>query len=242
MSQARRVVIVDNDPVTRGGLSAILDGFSEIELVRSVDHDTALSFTEEWDAIDVAIVDASDSRRREGDQFPGVAVVQSARTRRAPGDLTLVVLTGQALHQGLQRRMWEAGADFFYPRDEGMTESELAGVVLRPEEKRRMDTMPVELPGELGVGPRTTVNKVLARLDSPEAREALKHGGAKKSDPHGPRSRWWDHLRELAGGPGGLTPRKASGDLALDQDKPSIVQLRKFWEAMTQVAEGRRDR
>ena len=153
-----------------------------------------------------------------------------------------VVLTGHALHQGLQRRMWEAGADFFYPRDEGMTESELVGLVLCPEEKRRMDRTPPALPRELGVGPATRVNALVERLDSREARQALRRGGAKKSDPHGQRSRWWDHLRELAGGPGGLSPRKASGDLALDQDKPSVVQLRKFWEAMTQVVVDRRDR
>src|SRR3954451_2522323 len=128
----RRVVIVDNDAITRAGTRAVLEQNDEIELVAVVDHDTAMAFGAGWDRGDVAIVDAAAARRPAVDQFPGVAVVRSIRARRASPDLTVVVLTGQSLHPGLRRRMWEAGADFFYGRDEGMTEDELIQVVLRP--------------------------------------------------------------------------------------------------------------
>jgi CheY-like chemotaxis protein len=234
LSERRRVVIVDNDLVTRSGTRAVLEGVDDVELVDAVDHDTALGWAAEWDGVDVAVVDASDIRR-EGDQFPGVAVVEAIRRRRAPAELVTVVLTGQAFHAGLRRRMWEAGADFFYPRNEGMTEGELAAVVLRPEDRRRMSAVVGEVPRELGVGRRTLVNEVIRRLDSPATGAALDPSGAKKQDPHGARSRWWDQFRARAAGPAGLVPVKAGGDVALDQDMPSIPQLRKFWAAMTRA-------
>lgn len=233
----RRVVIVDNDPITRNGTRSVLEGVDGIEVVAAVDHDAGLSWTREWDDVDVVVADASDVRRQV-DQFPGVAVVEAIRARSSRSEVTVIVLTGQALNAGLRRRMWEAGADFFYPRSEGMTEGELASVVLNPDERRRMDKVVGEMPRELGVGARTRVNEVVRRLASPEAAAALAAHGAKKQDPHGARSRWWDQFRGRAAGPDGLTPVKASGDIAFDQDAPSVTQLRKFWVAVTRADGG----
>jgi CheY-like chemotaxis protein len=232
LPERRRVVVVDNDPIMRAGTRSILEADPRIDLVAAVDHDTALSWTAEWAEVDVAIVDASD-QRRDGDQFPGVGVVRSIRRLGVP--VATVVLTGQYLHPGLRRRMWEAGADFFFPRDEGMTEAELASVVLNPDEHRRMRHAQISLPGGLGVTRETMVNDLVERLGAEELRNALASERRKKSDPHGERSRWWNQLRRLAGGPAGLVPVKASGAQAVDIAMPSVVQLRKFWTAMTRA-------
>ncbi len=232
----RRVVVVDNDPVTRTGYSSLLAGHPAIEVVAAIDHDAALEWQDEWDRVDVAVVDASDPRR-EGDKFPGVAVVQTLRARRSRDETLIIVLTGQFLHQGLRRRMREAGADFFYGRDEGMGEEELAAVVLRPDEHRRLEAMPIDLPAELGITTLTDVNQVLASLSEPSIFRALEPDARKKSDTHGDRSRWWNKVRGLASGPRGLKPVNSSGDVALDKDLPSIPQLRKFLRAMTRPTE-----
>lgn len=228
----RRVVVVDNDPVMRAGTACVFGTVDDIELVATVDHDAALSWTEHWLSVDVAVVDASD-RRRNGDQFPGVAVVRSIR--EFGRGITVVVLTGQYLHPGLRHRMWEAGADFFYPRDEGMTEAELISVVLRPSEHRRLHYLPGSLPGDLGVTQATQVNDLVDRLAASDLDVVLQATARKKSDPHGTRSRWWNHVRQLAGGPEGLAPVKASGGRAIRLDSPSVVQLRKFWTAMARA-------
>jgi DNA-binding NarL/FixJ family response regulator len=228
----RRVVVVDNDPVMLRGTSSVLALSPEVEVVAAIDHDTALSWSGEWDCIDVAVVDASDARRRD-DQFPGVEVVRAVR--RASSGVTTVVLTGQYLHDGLRRRMWEAGADFFYPRDEGMTEEELISVVLNPDEHRRTAVLPASLPPELGVTSTTRANDLVLRLNSPEVSRALAPERRKKTDPHGERSRWWNQIRRQAAGQEGLVPVKASGESSPALDSPSIVQLRKFLTAMTRV-------
>jgi CheY-like chemotaxis protein len=231
-TEPRRVVVVDNDPIMRTGTQSILACAAGLEVVAALDHYEALSWSSEWNAIHVAIVDASD-QRRDGDQFPGVDVVRAIRTGGAP--VVVVVLTGQYLHPGLRRRMWEAGADFFFARDEGMTEDELVSVALHPDEHRRMPVSPEFLPTELGVTPLTAVNELLDRLSTPDVGNAFGPERRKKSDPHGERSRWWNQIRELASGPTGLVPVKASGETALNLDSPSVVQLRKFWAAMTRT-------
>lgn len=231
-AQRRRVAVVDNDPVMRAGTAAVLCCAPGIDLVASVDHDTARGWSSHWAGVDVAVVDASD-HRRAGDQFPGVAVVSAIRTFGS--DVTVVVLTGQYLHPGLRRRMWEAGADFFYPRDEGMSVEELISVVTNPDDHRRLRHRPQGLPDELGVTPATRVNDVVDRLTAAGLHEALASSSRKKSDPHGTRSRWWNRVRELASGPSGLTPVKAGGEPAVHLDAPSVVQLRKFWAAMARA-------
>jgi CheY-like chemotaxis protein len=234
----RRVVVVDNDPVMRAGTASILSDAEGVELVAAVDHDTARAWTEQWQAVDVAVVDASDPRRGI-DQFPGVAVVRSIRELRR--DLVIVVLTGQYLHPGLRHRMWEAGADFFYPRDEGMSEDELVSVVVRPSEHRRLRSSAQNLPDDLGITPATRVNHLVDRLVAADLGTALETGSRKKAGPRAERSRWWNHVRQIAGGADGLAPTKASGERAIHLDAPSIVQLRKFWAAMTRARPGSAD-
>lgn len=225
-------MVVDNDEILRAGTAAVLSAAPGVELVAAVGHDEAIGWSTEWARIDVVVVDASDSRR-EGDQFPGVAVVRSCRAAGSPA--VVVVVSGQYLHAGVRRRMWEAGADFFFARDEGMTAGELVSVVLNPDEHRRLARDPGGLPRELGVTPSTAVNRLVDALDEPAARAALDPSARKKQDPHGPRSRWWDQLRARAAGPDGLRPVNSAGDPAPGLDAPSVRQLRRFWSAMTRA-------
>lgn len=224
--------MVDNDEIMRAGTRSILAGTHGIDLVAVLSHDEALDWSGSWEAVDVAIVDASD-QRRDADQFPGVSVVRAIRSSGAP--TLVVVLTGQYLHPGLRRRMWEAGADFFFARDEGMTADELVSVVLRPHEHRRVQLTEGNLPPDLGVTSETSVNSLVDLLGAPEVRAALQPEMRKKADPHGERSRWWNRVRRLASGPAGLRPVKASGEPAPDLESPSVTQLRRFWAAMTRA-------
>ncbi len=237
--ERRRVVVVDNDPVMRAGTAAVLRGAPEIDLVAAVDHAQALSWREEWTGVDVAVVDASDARR-SGDQFPGVAVVRSIRSLQVA--VTVVVLTGQYLHPGLRHRMWEAGADFFYPRDEGMTEQELVSVVVSPDDHRRLQRPPgSSLPPGVGITPATRVNEIVDRLAAEDLESVLHAGARKKADPHGERSRWWSRVRLLASGRHGLRPVNATGNPAMHLEAPSIVQLRKFWSAVARIERSRHE-
>lgn len=233
--EPRRVAIVDNDVITRTGIQAVLEQADGIEVVMVTDHDSVAGTGTDWAGIDVAIVDAADSRHADGDHFPGVAVVRSIRATGSADAVTVVVLTGQSMHAGLRRRMWEAGADFFYGRDESMTADELVSLVLHPSEHRSMDRSRHEVAPDLGIGPDTSVNEVIERLQGLGAEEALRAGGAKKNERHGARSRWWDALRAGAGGANGLAPTKANGDASAASGVPSVPQLRKFWLAMTKV-------
>jgi hypothetical protein len=234
----RRVAIVDNDEVTLLGTLAVLRRVPDVRVVLASGHDRALGWDAEWAGVDVAVIDACDTRR-EGDQFPGVAVVEAAR-KRASKSLVVVVVTGQWLHPGLRRRMWEAGADFFCPRPEGMSARELADVVLRPEEHRRLPEAAPTMAPELGVRPNTAVNEVVEVLRTSRGDAALAAQTRKKSDPHGSRSRWWGSLRALAAGPRGLVPVTADGCATGQLTAPSVPQLRKFWQATTQVHGGER--
>jgi CheY-like chemotaxis protein len=236
--ERRRVVVVDNDPVMRAGTAAVLHSAPEIDVVAAVDHAKALSWREEWTGIDVAVVDASDGRR-SGDQFPGVAVVTSIRSLQVP--VTVVVLTGQYLHPGLRHRMWEAGADFFYPRDEGMTEEELVSVVVSPDDHRRLHRPPGSLPPGIGITPATRVNEIVDRLAAEDLDSVLHADARKKTGPHGERSRWWSRVRVLASGRHGLTPVNATGNPSAHLEAPSIVQLRKFWSAVARIERPRKE-
>ena len=230
----RRLAVVDNDEVTLLGTLAVLERVPDAKVVLAGDHDRALRWDSEWAGVDVAVIDASDTRRA-GDQFPGVAIVEAAR-RRAGTGVVVVVVTGQLLHPGLRRRMWEAGADFFCPRFEGMSAGELVDLVLHPEEHRRLPAAAPALAPELGVKPQTAVNELVQALGAPELSGALDAGTRKKSNPHGTRSRWWTSLRALASGPRGLDPVKSDGCRSAELLAPSLPQLRKFWCSATQVA------
>jgi len=131
----KRVVVVDDDDISRRGLTELLADRPELEVAGSLVHDEALEWDTEWDTIDIAIVDAADSRR-DDDHFPGVGVVDHIRRRRSRDQTMVIVLTGHFFDDAVRRRMREAQADFFYHRSELQESADLYEAILHPEQAR----------------------------------------------------------------------------------------------------------
>ena len=138
----RRVVVVDDDAISRRGLAELLADHPSIEVVAAVSHEEATRWSEEWDEADIAVIDAADDRAR-GDQFPGVAVVEAVRRQRSSGQTMVVVITAHFFDDALRRRMREAQADYFYHRSEIADAEALVAAVLQPA------------PSHLGVPPES---------------------------------------------------------------------------------------
>ena len=125
-----RVVIVDDDTWIRMGRVQGLAAFEDIDIVASLDHDAALEFA--WDDIDVALVDAHDSRQA-WDRYPGVAVVEQLRRTRSPERTTVIVTSGRMFDPMLRLRMAEAGADYFYSHLDAPDPEALADLIRHPD-------------------------------------------------------------------------------------------------------------
>src|SRR5262249_12143000 len=111
-----RAMVVDDGEINRHGMAWMLSTEHRIRIAGARSHRDAMAWPDEWSHVDVALGDAADPRA-ELDQFPGVGVVERMR-REAGRRLTIVVVTGHFFDDAIRRRMWEAGADFFYHRSE----------------------------------------------------------------------------------------------------------------------------
>ena len=122
-------------------------------------------------------------------------------------------------------------------RHPSLDADDIAQVTVRchPSALREIDDADPETLLAARLSMQYNVALVIDRRDVLGAHEALRDGGAKKNDRHGERSRWWERLRSGASGADGLTTTKSNGDAAVDQQSPSVPQLRKFWSAMTKV-------
>lgn len=110
---ARRVVLIDDDVWVRTGQASSLSMVPEVEVLADLGFAEALTWTSEWDLVDVAVVDAYE-RRAGFDHFLGAEVVASIRARRSPEETVVVVVSGRSDDCHLRLRMAEVGADFFY--------------------------------------------------------------------------------------------------------------------------------
>jgi hypothetical protein len=235
----RRVAVVDDNTISLNGDVVSLAAHPLIDVVAAVDHVEALRWTDaDWDALDAVVVDAAepfddDNRYRDGDHFPGVAVVD--RARRARPDLLVIVVTGRFFEDGLRRRMKEAGADFFYFRDHLRDPDQLHRVVLEPETCRAgvPDVDDPDALAALGVDDRSLVNRFIAYLDG--------RGGMVATGRGHKRSRRDDRTRAEATDAGIRAVNKTTGEPshARAQRDPSRRQLADIWAAFAQV-KGRR--
>ncbi len=107
-----RLVVVDDDDISRAGITTILGAAPGLEIVAALDHDAAAAWGERWRGVDVVLVDAADERR-DDDHFPGVSVIECVRRHRDRRQTRVIVLTGHFFNGALRRRIREAGADFF---------------------------------------------------------------------------------------------------------------------------------
>lgn len=221
-------MVVDDDDINRHGMACLLSAGDRIVVVGALSHAGAMDWAGDWSDVDVALVDAADDRA-ERDQFPGVRVVERMR-REAGRRLTIVAVTGHFFDDAIRRRMWEAGADFFYHRSELADSRVLVKVVLEPEAGRRVPpARDPEAQIGLGVTGATRVNRAVAHaVDRDLARTLTERGD--------PRSRRWLRLRREFNREARLTPMTAEGNIPdRAQDLPSLPQIGRFLAWATRV-------
>ena len=230
-----RAMVVDDDDINRHGMAGLLELDDRVHVAAALSHDEAMAWAGDWSLVDVALVDAADDRA-EGDQFPGVHVVERMR-REASRGLTIVVVTGHFFDEAIRRRMWEAGADFFYHRSELADRQALLRVVLEPEACRRIPPPHgSEAQIRLGVTEATRVNRAVAHAVDRDVARTL----AERGDP---RSRRWFRLRRDFNREARLTPMTADGHLPdRNQDLPALPQIARFltWATRVKGAPGQR--
>jgi CheY-like chemotaxis protein len=230
----RRVAVVDDDDVNRRGLVGLLEDQPEIEVVAALTHDQALVWNEEWDRVDVAIVDACDERQPE-DHFPGVAVVQGIRRRRTSEQTRVVIRTGQFFDDAVRRRMGEARADYFFHRSELQDAADLRDVVLCPERFRRgvPGVADPEVLIRLGVSKESRVN---AAVDDARASGLV----AAARNP-GQRGRTRTRQRQQFNRVARLSAMNSDGTVPdRNQPDPSLPQIRRFLDWATRDKNGGR--
>ncbi len=226
----RRVVIVDDNEITRAGSVRLLESEPGIDVVAAMDHATALDWDREWCGVDVIVVDAADESR-DGDQFPGVEVVCHVRTRACDTRPIVIVLTGHFLDDALRRRMWEADADFFYSRTEVASGDALRAVVLDPDQARLVPKVvdPSELLA-LGIVDSSNINSFVRYVEKHGLSTVLSADARMKQGPHTSRSRWWSQLRRSLSGVGRIRAVNVDGAPPPGTTLPSITQIRRLYQ------------
>jgi len=228
-------MVVDDDDINRHGMAGLLASDERVHVAAALSHDEAMAWAGDWSLVDAALVDAADDRVAT-DQFPGVHVVERLR-REAGRRLTVVVVTGHFFDDAIRRRMWEAGADFFYHRSELADRRVLLRVVLEPEACRRVPAPhDAEALIRFGVTEATRVNRAVAHAADRDVARTL----AERGDP---RSRRWLRLRRDFNREARLTPMTAEGNLPdRNQDLPALPQIARFlaWATRVKGAPGQR--
>lgn len=231
----RHIAVIDDDEVARRGFESSLTEAPDIRSVITASHDEASMWRQEWSTVDVAIVDAVDERRTD-DQFPGVRVVERIRAMSPQRPPRIIVVTPQFFDDALRRRMREARAEFFYPREELADRTVLLDAVLRPGLRHRPVPGPTDPECQFrhGVTGRTRVNHGV--------RFALSHGlHLALAQREAPRSRKWLRLRQEFNQAARLNPVTSDGRLPdRSQALPSLPQIARFldWATHTKPLPG----
>ena len=230
-----RVAVIDDDDAARHGVAAVLAAAPGVGSVVSASHDAAASWRHEWSTMDVAIVDAVDERRSD-DNFPGVRVVEGIRAMATLRPPTIIVVTPWFFDDALRRRMREAHADFFYPREELADRAVLLDAVLRPGTHHRPVPGPTDPECQFrhGVTSRSRVNRGVRFALSHELHLAPAHREA-------PRGRRWLRLRQEFNDEARLNPVTSDGRLPdRPQVLPSLPQIARFldWATHTKPLPG----
>lgn len=224
-----RVVVVDDDDVNRSGIAAVLDATPQIAVIASLNHAEALTAAPVWSSADVVVVDAAD-HRRDGDQFPGVAVVEHIRRRR-PDGLVVIVVTGHFFDDAVRRRMREARADFFYHRADWADAQAARDAVLHPRRARRSMPEPQDPESQFrhGVTDATRVNRAVDYATEQDLNGRI----IERAEP---RSRRWLRLRADFNRIARLTPITRDGrEPDRSQDHPSLPQITRFLTWATKI-------
>lgn len=173
-----RVIIVDDDTWIRIGRTQGLAEFDDIEIVASLPHDEAMDCS--WEDIDVAVIDAHDSRQ-EWDRYPGVRVVEAVRRTRPPTATTVIVTSGRMFDPMLRLRMAEAGADYFYSHLDAHDPTSLADLIRRPDGSHAATVDDREALAEMGLRTWSRPNEALRWLERSGAAGYFTGSGTQKS-------------------------------------------------------------
>jgi CheY-like chemotaxis protein len=225
--------VVDDDDVNRAGLCVVLDASPDITVVAALKNREALAERTLWSDVDIVIIDPAD-HRREGDQFPGVAVVREIRTTRQPGELIIIVITGHYFDDALRRRMREARADYFHHRADAADAGRFRELVVNAN--RTHGNLPAPTDPEalikLGVTNFTRVNRAVKYALEMELESELR----RREEP---RSRRWLHFRHRFNAEARLTPMTSDGRLPdRRQDVPSLPQIARFLQWAMKIKSG----
>lgn len=223
-----RVVVVDDDDVTRLGTTMILDGHPDIEVIAALNHVDAAESMGTWTGVDVAMIDAADHRRLD-DQFPGVGIVQALRLHRSPEQTRVVILTGIMFDDAVRRRMREANADFYFHRSELLDAASVWAAVLDQNAQHRV--------------PRPHRDEALHRLgvtDGSRVNDGVQSAGREGflgGDPLlARRGRDRTRRRERFNAEARLNPVTADGLIPdRHQVTPSLPQIERFLHWATRV-------
>ncbi len=232
--QRLRVTVVDDDDVSRRGLTEILSDNVRIHVIGSLTHAEALRSTD-WVDTDVLIVDAADERDVE-DHFPGVEVVRLIREHRSSAETTVIVITGHFFDDAVRRRMREAHADLFFNRSDLQEADRVCAAVLNSEMDQCLvpDMLDPESAFRHGVTLDTRVNAAVAYAKSRGLSALL----SPRSDP---RSRAWMDTRRSFNSHAHLNSVNADGrPPERDQPSPSLPQIERFLSWATRTKRGNR--
>ena len=227
----KRVVIVDDDDISRRGFAELLADRPELEVIGMLDHREAVGWgASEWSSVDVALVDAADERE-DADHFPGVGVVEAIRAARTPDETIVVVVTGHFFDDALRTRMREAGADFFYHRSQFSDVDRLYQVLLHPEAERAPVPPPMDTEAlfRVGVTPGTRINDAIRMAGSLASPTTPGELGSR-------RSRAWLRYRATFNEVARLNPVNADGTVPeREQRDPSLPQIERFLQWATRA-------
>lgn len=157
-----RVLLVDDDPWTRGGAAAVLSADDRI-LVEACTLEAALGGAgAELDGPDVLVIDVQ-RRSHQVDRYRGVCVVDAVRRsdRRTGRRRTVVALTSGPADGLLEVRAAEAGADVLWCWHD-VAEAELLQAVCAGVHEQRLDVR--ALKAAHGLDPTGSVNTFVDQL------------------------------------------------------------------------------
>ena len=226
----RRVVIVDDDAISRRGMASMLEDSPRISVTGSLSLFDALGSSDRcWDEVDSVIIDPANEHAPE-DHFSGVAVVDRVRRYDRLRRVKVIVVTRHFFDDAVRRRLREACADYFYHRAELHDPESLHRIVLHPSVERRVpDPIDPEAQFRHGVTDVTRVNLAV--------RHALDLGLMEVvAEPRKPHSRAWLKLRREFNGVARLSPMTVDGlSPARSQADPSLLQIARFLAWATRV-------
>ena len=181
-----KVVIVDDDEFKRAGMAERLDSTSEIEIVDTIDQDTAaVRALAEWEAIDAVLVDVCDDRALGEigtDVYSGISVVERVRRIR---NLRCIAITPTCANPLVRLRLQHAHPDYSYHRFQLNSLDALLDAVRFPDREHGLAELPAEKVRRLG-GPNFAVNTMVrafvgsplhGHLQADSSHKVLKHLG-----------------------------------------------------------------